>query len=169
MKLLYHNEAFESKMLESLIQSINDSKKEEKIEIYLFSKGGKCSIESAMTHIINSNPEKFKIIGYEYLASAAFNLFVKAKCEKELLDGTIGMYHLAVISLDYNDRLKTVYGIDDAYIKKMKTIDQPGNMEFMKSCGFTKKEIKKANDGQDLFFQVSRMNQIIENYSKNEK
>ena len=169
MKLLYHNEAFESKMLESLIQSINDSKKEEKIEIYLFSKGGKCSIESAMTHIINSNPEKFKIIGYEYLASAAFNLFVKAKCEKELLDGTIGMYHLAVISLDYNDRLKTVYGIDDAYIKKMKTIDQPGNMEFMKNCGFTKKEIKKANDGQDLFFQVSRMNQIIENYSKNEK
>lgn len=168
MKLLYHNEAFESKMLESLIQAINDSKKEEKIEIYLFSKGGKCSIESAMTHIINSNPEKFKIIGYEYLASSAFNFFVKAKCEKELLKGTIGMYHLAVISLDYNDKMKTVDGIDDAYIKKMKTIDQPGNLEFMKQCGFTKKEIKKVNQGQDLFFQVSRMQEIVNNYSLNQ-
>jgi len=81
MKLIFHNENFYKDFLEKLTKAINESNPEEVIEIYLHSNGGSTAIKEAVTNIINTNPEKFTLVGYEYLASSAFN-FLRPNAEK---------------------------------------------------------------------------------------
>ena len=169
MKLILHKEKFDSDFLEKIAKAFNESKPEEVIELYLHSNGGSISIKEAVTEIVNTDPTKFYLVGYEYLASSAFNFFVEAKCSKKLLPGTIGMYHLATNTLDFNDRMKPVYGIDEACIKRIKECDHPANIEFMKACGFTVKETIEANKGNDVFFQFARFLEIVNHYNENQK
>lgn len=168
MKLIFQKENFDKDFIEKLAKAINESNPEEVIEMYLHSNGGSTAIKEAVTDIINANPEKFTLVGYEYLASSAFNLFIKAKCRKKLLPGTIGMYHLATNTLDFNDRMKPVYGIDEACIKRIKEFDHPSNLEFMKACGFTAKETRQAIKGNDVFFQYERFLEIVNHYQENQ-
>lgn len=169
MKLIFHKESFDKDFLEKLAKAFNESKPDEVIDLYLNSNGGSASIKEAVTEIINTNSEKFYLVGYDYLASSAFNFFIEAKCKKKLLPGTIGMYHLAINNLDFNDRMKPVYGIDEACIKRIKEFDHPSNLEFMKACGFTAKETKKANKGDDVFLQYDRFLEIVNHYQEIKK
>ena len=167
MKLIFDNEYFEAPMLEKLAEACN--KPDEKISIYLNSRGGRVSILKAVLHIINSDPERFILVGYHNLSSCAFDLYMKAKCQKEILEGTIGMYHLTNTDITYTDKMKPAYDIDVAVIERKTKHYLPEIIQLMKDCEFTVKEQKKILQGKDLYFQFDRLKQMESAYLKNVK
>lgn len=167
MKLIFDNEDFEAPILQKLAEACNTEK--EKISIYLNSRGGRVSVLKALLHIINSNPERFELVGFHNLSSCAFEFYMKAKCKKEILEGTIGMYHLGVTELNYTDKMKLAYDCDIAVVERKKKYHLPEIKQLMKDCEFTKKETKKILEGQDLYFQFDRLKQMEAAYIKNVK
>lgn len=165
MKLLLHNEDFAKPFLEKIVTAYNDHPGDcSKIEIYISSKGGKVSVCKAALHIINLEPEKFKIVGYDFLASCGFDFFIRAECEKELIMGTVGMMHQSYDTIDLNERNRPVYQSDKAAMERNK-LDFAQTQDFMKKCGFTAAEIKKVNNGDDLYFQYDRFKEVSSNYA----
>lgn len=168
MKLLLHNEDFSKTFLEKLFEAYNNHKKTDgKIEIYISSNGGKLSALHAALHIINSQPEKFKIVGYAYLYSAGFEFYMCCLCEKELLPMTSGMFHLAYSPIDLNDRNRPAYASDVAEMEKNKKFYYPHAQQIMKLCEFTPSEIKKVTKGDDFYMQFDRMKEMEVAYLKN--
>lgn len=170
MKLLLHNEEFSKTFLEKLFDAYNNHKKGDgKIEIYISSNGGKLSVLHAALHVINSQPEKFKVIGYAYLYSAAFDFYISCLCEKELLSTTSGMFHLSYSPIDLNDRNKPAYQSDVHNMEKNKKYFYPHSQNLMRLCEFSPAEIKKVNKGDDLYMQFDRLKEMEIAYLKNIK
>lgn len=168
MKLLLHNEEFAKPLLEKLFESVNNHKdKDGKIEIYISSNGGKLSVLHAALNLINSNPEIFKIVGYAYLYSSAFEFYMCSLCEKILLPMTSGMFHLSYSSIYLNDRNKPNFASDVSEMEKNKKFYYPHSQNIMKLCEFTNTEIKKVNRGYDLYVQFDRMKEMEAAYIKN--
>src|SRR5688572_3153920 len=91
--------------LNKLIDALNENE-ETRITIYLSSTGGDAGAASAIVHLISLNKKKIQIIGYDDLFSAGFYIFFKSDCEKILLNGTLGMYHLTCLEFDEAETIK---------------------------------------------------------------
>lgn len=165
MKLLFHDQSFDKAMLQQTIDATNTNSK--LIEIYISSDGGLVSILEAMLYIINSKPNRFKIIGYDELCSCAFEFYIRAKCNKELIKNTIGMYHQSTTKISINDNLKPAYYDGEAYLKRKKKYFVPNSNDIMTKCEFTPKEIKKIKKGKDVYFQYDRFKELENYYIKN--
>lgn len=164
MILNLYNCNFENDDLQKLIEATNSDANE--IIIYIRSCGGLNSINNAMLDIVNSNPSRFKIVGTGYLASCGFDFFVKAECEKKILNPTLGMFHQFRQEIDIDERMKPYYPIDSEYQKLQKN-SFPESLEFIQLCGFTKKETNDFKKNKDVFFQHNRLKEIIETYKHN--
>lgn len=164
MILNLHNKGFTAEMFQEIITAFNST--EEVVEIYLNSGGGKTSIMSAILDLINTNPNRFVLIGYCSLASAAFELFVRAQCEKRLLENTIGMYHQGSRSIDINDYGRPKYH-EDLAIKNQTEVYRKLTIVFIDKCGFTPTEKSKFKKDHDLYFSHERFLEIVETYNSN--
>lgn len=165
MKILFHDDPFNKDMLTKFFEAVNSS--DEIISIYLCSTGGHVSVMECMLHIINSDPKRFNIVGYSELSSCGFEFYLKATCKKEILNGTIGMFHQSTSDITLNDKLKPAYYFDKAVSDRKKNIFWPSLMDFMAKCEFTIKEIKKIKRGDDVYFQYDRFKEIEQAYTKN--
>jgi hypothetical protein len=165
MKLLFHDQSFDKEMLEKIFDAYNSQHKN--IHIYLSSDGGSAWILDLMVEIINIDPDRFTLTGYNELSSSAFEFYIKAKCSKELLPGTIGMYHQSTREIHINDKGKPAYNSDAAFLKRKKNIFWPTLMEFIDKCELTKKEKNKIKKGDDVYFQYNRFKEIENAYTKN--
>ncbi len=102
--ILNISEEFSEDVFNKFVESINILG-EENLTIYLSSRGGDYFYSQAMLNIINSNEfvNRITLIGYNLLASSAFELFFLAKCKKELIGGTIGMYHQSSVAIEHDE------------------------------------------------------------------
>lgn len=137
----------------------------EKIIIYLNTTGGSCNTSEVMCDIINNNPERFELIAMNGILSAGFTLFFGAKCSRRIMMNTAGMIHQGNQEFTLNDNLKPTYAIDVAWKKRMKKEHLQG-IEFVKSIGLNKKELKKYKRGDDVYFQYERLVELFNNYTK---
>ena len=165
MKIILDEEDFEKAMLEKITEAYN--KTEDVITMYLNSRGGRVSVLKVLLHLVNSNPERFYLVGFHNLSSCAFEFYMKAKCKKEILEGTIGMYHLGNTDITFTDRMKPAYDSDIAVIERKKKYHLPEIIQLMKDCEFTKSEQKKIKAGKNLYFQFNRMKEMEAAYFKN--
>lgn len=160
-----HNKEFNAEMFQDIITAFNST--EEVIEIYLHSGGGLTAIMAAILDLINNNPSRFILIGYCSLSSSAFELFVRAECEKRLLENTIGMYHQGTREISINDFGKPKFH-DDVAILKRTEVYKKMTTNFIDKCGFTPTEKTKFKKDHDLHFSHERFLEIVETYSNNQ-
>lgn len=160
-----HDKDFNADMFHDIITAFNST--EEVIEIYLYSGGGSTGIMSALLDLININPNRFVLIGYCSLASAAFELFVRAGCRKRLLENTIGMYHQGSRSIDINDYGKPKFH-EDIAIKNQTEVFRKLTMSFIDKCGFTPTEKTKFKKDHDVYFSNERFVEIVDTYYNNQ-
>lgn len=144
--------------LNKLIDSLNE-KEDERIIIYLSSSGGDAGAATAIVHLISLNKKRIQVIGYDDLFSAGFFIFFKADCEKILLKGTLGMYHLTCLEFNESEiNLKdSQYRASKEYLKKEKI----NTKAFCEAVGMTKPEITKILKGEDIYFQPERMIEML--------
>lgn len=148
-------------LLDRFTECVNQE--HEKITIYLNCTGGSANVYEIMNDIINKNPDRFELIAMNGILSAAFMLFFKATCSKRIMMNTIGMIHQGNQEFTLNDNLKPTYTIDVAWKKRMKKEHLQG-IEFVKSIGLNKKELKKYKRGDDVYFQYERLVELFNNY-----
>ena len=167
MVIILDDEGFETQMLNKIADFFNE-KSQEHLTIYLHSDGGRIAILDAILDLINSNPERFTLIGFNKLASCAFELYIKANCNKRLLNGTFGMYHLGYGSVNYNEKMQAVTRFDDALIKRKTELYYPQTKQFMSQCEFTAEEEQVVAEGKDLWIQTDRFIEMERVFKKNQ-
>jgi len=142
----------------------------EKLIIYFSSGGGENASTTAILNLINRNKDITTFIAYENLLSNGFRLFYAIKCNKELLESTIGMYHLT-----RNDSMRLYEGLKDqnhsydAFVKK-----KLGNFNYLNSThelvNFTDEELEGMKNHNDLWFDYKRLKQMLKyNLRSNEQ
>ena len=162
MILTLHDQDFDAKLLNKITDAVNSDS--EKITIYISSDGGFTSVCKVFLDIINSQKERFKLIGYESLCSSGFDFFVKAECEKELLPYTLGMVHQHQRKITLNNNLKPTYTDGEAVINRIKKYTVPDDKIFIERLGLSQKELREYKKGNDVYFQHDRFLEIIDNY-----
>lgn len=165
MKLNFHDEGFDKKMLTKFMEAVNQP--DEIISIYILSSGGTVAVMEAMLHVISLDPKRFNIVGYSELDSCGFEFYIRAQCKKYLIPGTIGMYHQTCTDICLNDKGKPQYYDGEAYLKRKKKFFYPEMIKFMDQCEMTSKEIKRIKNGDDVYFQYDRFLEIEKAYTKN--
>ena len=165
MILSLHDQDFDSELLTKVTEAVNSDS--DKITIYLCSDGGFTCVCAVSLDIINKNKERFKIIGYERLCSAAFEFFIKAECEKELMFKTLGMIHQSSRSVYLNDNLSGANTNNKAVMERVKKYTKPNDEIFIKRLGLTQKELRAYNKGEDVYFQYDRFLEVVDNYKTN--
>lgn len=143
-------------MTQDLIDAINS---QENLTIYLNSDGGEVYEMEALLHLITENKDKIRLIGYGRLFSAAFELFFKAPCHKEILPLTVGMAHLSSCPMNIDERgvPKDSYGQMEAN-ELVSLFEQSSS--FYKKVGLTSKELKDLKAGKDVFLSSERMKHL---------
>lgn len=147
--------------LERLVKSYNDLKDKEILEIYLNSEGGDPDFGVAMLDIINENPDRIHLVGYGKLFSAGFDLFLRARCTKDLLRGTLGMAHITSVEmadLEINKQADTeqVKAYKGWMIK-----DKKEKLDIYERLGFSKKELASVKKGNDVYFHFERLLELL--------
>lgn len=164
MIVTLHHKEVDEEMLNTIVNAYNTAK--DIITIYLMSDGGYICVMKAIVDLINSDPDAFELVGYDILYSAAFEIFVTAKCKKRLLPNTVGMYHQSSRKLTINSAGKAQYKADEI-VKEKAAIFHKEELKFIKKCGFTNKETKQFKKDHDVYFHTERFNEIAKHYSSN--
>lgn len=124
--------------------------------IVINSPGGYTNVACIILDIINNYAEKITLIS-AYSSSAAFTLFYFAKCKRRMIYGSLGMHHneyIKEVIITENGTPK--YDIDKCHIKNMKALSHNYLSKVM-----TKKELKKYNNNNEVYFTFKRMKQIF--------
>ena len=165
MIITLHDQDFDAELLTKITDAVNSES--EKITVYLQSDGGIVCVCQVLLDIVNKNKEQFQLIGYESLCSSAFEFFIKAECEKELLPHTLGMIHQAERKFHLNNNLKLTAEDDKAAFERVKKYTIPEDKIFIQKLGLTPKELREYNKGNDVYFQYDRFLEVIDNYKTN--
>jgi hypothetical protein len=144
-------------ILDKLVQFYNQDSDE--FQIYFSSNGGITSVAEAIIDLINKNGAKTTLIAYNEILSSAFSIFFKSNCKKTILDETIGMYHQATQQLFHNERgLSTP---KDQFLRDQLTLDRKKSLKFINDLDFNNKEKKLYNLGQDVWFNTTRLRNLL--------
>ena len=165
MILTLYDQDFDSELLTKVTEAVNSDS--ERITMYICSDGGWVCVCQVLLDIINKNKDRFKLIGFESLSSAAFEFFIKAECEKELMFKTLGMIHQSSRSVYLNDNLSVANTNNKAVMERVKKYTKPDDLIFIKRLGLTQKELRAYNKGEDVYFQYDRFLEVVDNYKTN--
>jgi ATP-dependent protease ClpP protease subunit len=150
-------------MVNVLINGLNN--KEDSIHyIYLKTEGGDVTCQDAIIHLLSENSERCVLIGYGYLYSAGFNIFYKSECPKALLPDTLGMAHFAASFLRITETGKPNMSDPDAFYLKNLKITKSTTMKFFKSLAFTEQELTEVSNGNEVWFNTKRMNELFKKH-----
>ena len=140
--------------VQKAIEFIN--KIEEKATIYITSNGGDCYAADVLLDTINENKDKLTLVASGKIMSSAFYIFFSAKCNKRIMEGTVGMYHYSGVSVRLTQSGAFDYEDDEAIIEGMK-IEKEINDKWCKDLGMSDKEIKDIKKSKQVFFQYDRL------------
>ena len=152
----------ETECLEKLVGIYNSLGEDETLTLYFSSEGGENSVGNAMIHLINENADRTKIVAFRGLYSYAFMIFFAVKCQKEIMDYTIAMYHLTRIpavpiyegNVTANDEslLHALHNLRDFSLLN----------QVSKLVKFTKKELDFIKSNKDFFVPKERLVEMLE-------
>ncbi len=147
-------------IFQKLVEVVNDLKEHQNIALYLNTIGGDLEVAEALIYLINSDPNRFLLIGNGKLWSAGFLIFYRAKCDRVLLPGITGMAHSINVTVGMNQLKKPYYEIDRANVECI-ALQKAWTDELFKQLGLSAAQIKKINSGEELFFQEKEMRRFL--------
>lgn len=152
-------------MFEKLLNAFEKLKEGNTLKIYLNSEGGSVYEQDAIVDFININKERVRLIGYGQLFSAAFNIFFKVECPRELIVDTIGMAHFCWTTVEIDQSGKPADDFNKFQAKEMKRT-QDETVQFLKKVGLSTTEVNKIIKGKDIWISYPRMLQLFNNGKK---
>ena len=130
--------------------------------IYFSSGGGEVCSSSILINFINNNQRfVFKLIGYWGISSAGFDLFMKCKCERYLIDDAFSIIHLADRYSSARE-LRKSNSIDKFLLGEMEKKHE-SNLDWFKQIGITEEQIKEVVKGEDVAIGNEQLQQILQN------
>jgi ATP-dependent protease ClpP protease subunit len=148
-----------SRMLNKLVEAINERPENEKLSIYFTTPGGLVSVSDAIIDVINTT-KNIEMIFYGEIFSAGMIIFLKTKCKKRVLKEIAGMYHYCFQALTINEGGKPSGPYDSFIVKDMKE-SRTRTAEYLKTTKLTDKEITQIKAGKDVFFTYERMLELL--------
>jgi len=145
----------------NIIKAYNNLPNDEGLNIYINSSGGDPDFGDSIIDVINNNKEQTTLIAYGKICSAAFDLFYKAKCSKRLLDGVIGMAHLARVEMENFTVTDSKETIEAGIYKKWWAEDKKKRLKFYEDLGLDRKELQKIKQRGDVYFQYNRLLELL--------
>lgn len=145
----------------NVIKAYNSLPEDEKLDIYINSSGGDPESGDAIVDLINNNSHKTNLIAYGKICSACFDAFYKARCSKRILDGTIGMAHLARVEMENFTVTDSKETIEATVYKKWWAEDKKKRLKFYETLGLENKELLKIKKGGDVYFQHNRLLELL--------
>jgi hypothetical protein len=128
--------------------------------IYLTSCGGFVEGEQIIKNIINMEPHRFRLIANGEISSSAFQLFFDANCDKTIMPGTYGMFHLSRIPVEIN-QMGDGHSECDRFQLKHFTKEGKAVLKWCESVGMNDKEIQQIASTTDVYFSTDRLKEMI--------
>ncbi|WNN12348.1 ATP-dependent Clp protease proteolytic subunit [Chryseobacterium phage MA9V-2] len=169
--LNFHEQPFDARMLNEVIDTINATDRGY-IKIMMCSEGGELYVMQALLDVIDQyhgSGISIELIGYGELDSSAFEFFIRADCFKRLLPHTLGMFHAGSILMNRNDYGKAAYSSGKAIEDRAEQYYMPEIEKLMADCEFTVAEATAIREGNDVYFQHDRFQEILAAYNNNVK
>lgn len=157
MKYFFFQDDIEKESVEKLVNFINDF--DEEILLGLHSDGGQSGLSRYLLDVLNINKERITLFAFEFIGSAAFNIFYDFQGRKKMSFGCIGVYHHASKPISVSGKNNVTYFAGRAEQKTMvelwdNTIERGKNF-------LNDKEMKSLKKNEDVPFSFSRMKEIF--------
>ena len=149
----------DEEMFNKFITFFNENLQNQKI-IYFSSSGGSTDIAEACIDLINSNKQNTTLIAYNKLYSSGFDIFFKSKCNRHILENSIGMYHQRHLDVSVNENIKPIWKEDKCKIAFQK-IQKIKTIEFCKNLNFSINNLKLIKKGNDVWFQNIELQKML--------
>jgi len=149
----------------TILNAFNSLEKEENLIIYLNTPGGEVDSMNAIIDFINHNTERIELIGNWELSSAGFDIYMKSKCNKKLLQNTIGMAHYSSASVLVNENGELSDPYNQVRFDQLRS-EKAKSLAFFKKLGLTANELKTIKAGQEQYFTYERMLELSSNSFK---
>lgn len=153
----YHN--FEDDSVQKLFEYAD--KMEDDLTIYLDSDGGSLGPMATFIRFVNNNREKITLIASGSLWSAAFLAFFKCRCSRIICDEARGMFHLPYQSICINSKGDGASICDQMDFSRIKSREEY-TQKFMKDIGLSEEQIRRVNKGEDIEFNNTELQEILD-------
>lgn len=149
-------------LFDKLVDALNLLEDKKLLTVYFNSSGGSVDWMEAIIDVINQNQEKMQLIAFGEINSAAFDIFFRSKCDREILPETIGICHFSGAKVHMIDN-KTPRNATSRSWVQWSEMFLESCVQFCKALGFTDNEINRMKKGEDLFFHTKRLIEFLNN------
>lgn len=133
----------------------------EPLTMYINSVGGNYDLATVLIDVLDNYEGDVLLVGYGSLSSCAFDLFFTTKVRKRLIPGTVGMYHMASVSITINEKGKPHSTADSNVVYRIKNISEVRTKILMKLLKMSSSEQKTILRGDDLHISSDRMFEFL--------
>jgi len=155
---------FEEDALLEFTRDINEAKEYLRKDVYINSRGGYVNMIAPMKDMLESN--KANLIATTNIYSAGFILFFTTKVNREILDGTLGMFHypfLPMAKLLPDNRVDT----RDSKLMELEMKLRIPYEEYLKELlGITKTKHKALLKGEEMVYETKELRKLLEKSNK---
>jgi len=139
---------------------------EDDIQIFLDSGGGIYPYMRAILELINlpENTSRVSITAINHIYSAAFELFIAAKCKKVVISPLHGSFHIIRWGGTVLENGKAVKDEEDMSLLKNYKEIRHFSQKIIDAAGFTVKQTRDFWNGKNFYFTTAEINKLIENY-----
>lgn len=149
-------------MFDILCDAINKcGEKDDRLKIYLNSKGGNIETMESMIHLINDKSAMIDLIVFGSVQSAAFYLLFRVNCARTILPGTQGMVHKGRVGVEM---VSETLGFSDEDVNNIEWVKKFNNIQIVwcKELGLNIKEVNQFKKGESVYLDNDRMNELLE-------
>lgn len=160
------DESISTESLTKLAEAYNMiEEKGGRLDIFLSSEGGTVAAGECMLQLINTHRAVTSITVFDKVMSAAFFLFIRARCAKYITPSSTGIVHLTRWTMTLKEGGTPLEPMDEyKRIHMKKSLKR--NMDFYSSLGLSEEEFKEVMDGKDLHVDSDRIRKMLKVYNE---
>lgn len=158
-KFFFLNDSLKKETINEIIAFLNENDGE--LGIFFDSPGGEQSVAMILNRIFSEQKERITLIASGDLSSAAFFVFFMFTGKREILDLTVGEWHMSRTDIEMFSNGKIKGEWNKFCRKRVKEYEEKFIKSFNKKIGLSDKEMKDFYNGEDIIFDAQRMREII--------
>jgi len=163
MKAIGWRGDIDAEALGFFIDQLNDTEPEESVCIYIDSSGGQPDCSDAIIDVIDrfSEDRNLTLAAYWEISSAAFQIFMKSRCEKVVLPGAHAIVHKTThrnntLMMDRGDPLHVGVACQNEMLQVEK-------LSWFSSIELTESEMSVIKNNGDVYLNAKRLREIVNN------
>lgn len=158
---------FDEKFIDTVLNQSNEfyydsvnKLRQPHVTIFISSGGGSGAASEILISLINSEPERFRVIAVDHIQSAAFRFFFEVECDKCILRDCIGMYHISRQEMEMGFNSQPYFQVDKFLLKNYPDF-MKRDLEWCDRLGMTAAQIEEIAKGNNVYFTPEQMQEFI--------